>query len=233
MSRQVTERSLGLPHLRHSLHISFSQISKGLWKLFFFFGGWVFLQSEIYSSEVEPTVLTAAFFSFIFVLLGQWKALFSFTHCSWKFSLVLLSRWPPLLGMTHQGSDSEVASNKTRTVQSCEGTCGQWSLLEAFPKPSYWDRASFPLIGDYWKHGVCQRHCLVLESSKTWVYPWPSTGCGFEVYWGQDKISKNLPTSARNCHRTRQSKACVKFVSSGKIKALFICGGLQISFNLI
>ena len=74
-SRQVTERSLGLPNLRNILPVSFALKFPREYKSFFC---WVFLRSKIYSWEVEPTVLTAAFFSFIFVLLGQWRALFSF-----------------------------------------------------------------------------------------------------------------------------------------------------------
>lgn len=138
--------------------------------------------------------------------------------------------------MTHRSNDSEVAYNKTRTVQSCEGTCGQWSLPEAFPKPGYWDGASFPLMDVYngcWYQFIgSMRQCLVLEGSKAWVYPCPSAGCGLEVYCGQDKASKNLPDPAWNGHKISQCKASVKFVS-GKIKALLIWRGLQISFNLI
>ena len=78
-SRQVTERSLGLPNLIHSLQVSFALRFPRECESFFC---WVFLLSTIYSWAVEPTVLTAAcffFFFFIVILLGQWKALFSFS----------------------------------------------------------------------------------------------------------------------------------------------------------
>lgn len=112
-----------------------------------------FLQCKIYSWQVEPTILTAAFFlSFLFYKDNKEPDCFSvqgFTHCSWKFCLVLLSRWPPLLGMTHWSSDSEVASNKTRTVQSLERTWWPVEPVWAFAEPSYWQRASFSLMGVY------------------------------------------------------------------------------------
>ena len=60
-SRQVTERSLGLPNLIHSLQVSFALRFPRECESFFC---WVFLLSTIYSWAVEPTVLTAACFFF-------------------------------------------------------------------------------------------------------------------------------------------------------------------------
>lgn len=114
------------------------------------------------------------------------------THCSWTFSSVLLSRWPLWLCMTHQNSDSEVASNKTRTVRVVEDwmAAGGARLQPALNPVSeiahcaqLLDANNGPRRQFCWSFGSARN--VSVEGPKAWIHLYLQLMWPAGLWWGR------------------------------------------------